>query len=96
MENETTSNSTIPYKTIACTVKYELAIIHGQNRIFDLKTKHILNYCDIPEQLAKELNDYLTIWKEYGLSKRQGIAEFNKDCKNIMQNEWDEFNKNCD
>ena len=82
------------YTTIAETAKYELALVHGQHRIYDRKTKHVIDYCDIPAQQAESFKDYLTEWKSYGLVKAQGITLFDRECKEIMTNEWAEYKKN--
>lgn len=83
------------YTTIVETAKYELANVHGQHRVYDKKTKHPVSYCDIPKQQAQQLEEYINEWSGYGFaSKNQGKSEFNKECAQIMENEWDEYDRN--
>ena len=82
------------YETLIATKNYELAIVHGQHRLYALKTKHHVDHCDLPKASAELLFDYLNNYKDYGMKKSEGKKAFDKECLQIMENEWDEYDKN--
>ncbi len=82
------------YTTLISTKNYELAIVHGQHRVYALKTKHPIDHCDLPKKCSDELYDYIDNYKDYDMTKAQGKKAFDKQCEEIMQNEWDEYDIN--
>lgn len=82
------------YKTLISTLKHELAIVHGQHRIYDCKTKHPIDHCDLPKATAQELYHYIDNYRDYGRTKAEGKKMFDKQCEEIMQNEWNEYDRN--
>jgi hypothetical protein len=91
--NQFLKESSNEYETLASTSKYGISKVRGGYRIDNYKGLYhkILPYIDIQKVLADELMELLINYKDYEMTKSEGVKEFNKQCDEMFDEEHSEL-----